>query len=297
MLVCDSGHQPPYPVTAIGALNTATAAITARLLGAVTTPQSGAEGDDIEMSRARLMLLSLIAVLSVTGILAQTASAKIKFEWLVLLSTGTNDLLVTGQTRGFDISTDGKESILTGTVAGSATALLSTSASVAAGAEIIGGIPGTNQETVIFEGVKVIKPLFEGNEACQANSPGSGVGIVETKPLTSKIVESQTTGEPLILFEPTTGGVFTEIEFTEKAVECVIKGNTAKVTGSILAEPLEPLAHLVSQHLIFEAKTRNFLLSGGGALETSGLSLASKPATFTGLFLVLLLSGEKFGIC
>jgi hypothetical protein len=244
------------------------------------------------------MLLSLIAVLSVTGILAQTASAKIQFAWLVLLSsTGTNDLLRSGQTREFSISTDGKVSILKGTVAGAATELSSTSATVEKGAQIIGGIPGTNEETIVFTGVKVLKPLFEGKETCQANSKGAAVGVVKTVPLVSEIVESQLDGEPLILFLPKEGGVFTEIEFTEKEAECTIKGNTAKVTGSILGEPLEPLVHLLTQHLVFEAATRNFLLASGGALETSGLSLGSKPATFTGLFLVLLTTHEKWGIC
>jgi hypothetical protein len=298
MLACDSSHQSPYPVTAIRAPGTATATLSARLLGAVTNASIGAEGDDIEMSRARLMLLSLIAVLSVTGILAQTASAKIQFAWLVLLSsTGTNDLLRSGQTREFNINTDGKVSILKGTVAGATTELSSTSAKVEKGAQIIGGIPGTNEETIVFTGVKVLKPLFEGKEACSVNSAGEPVGTVKTVPLVSEIVESQLDHEPLILFMPKAGGVFTEIEFTEKEAECTIKGNTASVSGNILAEPLEPLVHLLSQHLVFEAATKNFLLAGGGALETAGLSLGAKLATFTGLFLQLLSSDEKWGIC
>jgi hypothetical protein len=250
------------------------------------------------MFRTRLMLLILIAALSVVGVLAQAASAKIQFAWLVLLSSnGTNDLLRSGQTREFSISTDNKDILLTFSIGGGATALLSTSATVEPGAQIIGGIPGTNEETAVFTGVKVIKPLFEGKETCSVNSLGSPVGTIKTHALKSQIVESQATGEPLLLFVSGNGASLFEIEYTEKEAECTIKGNTAIVTGSILGEPLEPLTHRVFQHLVFEAKTRNFLLSRGGTLETSGLSAGSKPVTFTGLFLILLTSDEKFGIC
>jgi len=246
------------------------------------------------MSRARLVLLSLVAALSAVGVMASSASAKISFEWLV-----GGKLLAAGETRGFVASADGKDIILTGTVGATKVELLSTELEVEKGAKIIGGKPGTNEEIVIFKGVKVVKPLNEGKEVCEVETPKQATGTVKTVLLKTEIVENQENGEPLILFVPKEGKIFTEITFLQKvgAEKCVPAGTTAQVTGSVLALPLPELGDVLTGDLDFEAKSKEFLLSpGGGTIEKAGLTFAGNAATFTALALILLETHELFGI-
>jgi hypothetical protein len=70
------------------------------------------------MSRVRLVLLSLMAVLSVGALLASSASAAINFEWNV-----GGKALAAGEHRTFEVNNDGKVFALKGT-AGGAPALL-----------------------------------------------------------------------------------------------------------------------------------------------------------------------------
>jgi hypothetical protein len=248
------------------------------------------------MFRTRLVLLSLLATLSGFAVLASSASAKISFEWLV----GSKRPLAAGETREFTATNGGKLSILKGTVGASSTELTSSTLKVEKGAKIIGGKPGTNEETVVFEGVKVVKPLNEGEEACAAHSPGAAAGTIKTTELATQIVENQTNGEPLILFLPKTGTNFVTIEFANKGGtvnECQIKGEKPSVAGSVLALPLPELGDVLTADLDFEAVSKEFLLNpGGGTVEKAGLILGSKPATFTALALVTLVSDELFGI-
>jgi hypothetical protein len=237
------------------------------------------------------MLLGVAGVVLAIAMSAPPALAKINFEWKV-----GGKLLAAGESREFTSSADGKDIILKFTVGASATELLSTQLEVEKGANIKGGKPGTDEEVVIFKGVKVTKPLFEGKETCAAKSAGQPAGTIKTALLKTEIVESQENGEPLILFTPKTGTAFTEIEFTETAVECVIKGAKPAVTGSVLALPLPQLGEFLTGDFDFEAKTKEFLLNpGGGTVEKAGLTVGGKPATFTGLVLRLLVSHELFG--
>src|ERR1700735_2774393 len=61
-----------------------------------------AKGDTL-MFKARLLFLSLVAALSIVGVSASTASAKISFEWFV-----SGSLLKEKETRAFTVNADGK---------------------------------------------------------------------------------------------------------------------------------------------------------------------------------------------
>jgi hypothetical protein len=142
------------------------------------------------MFRARLLLLFLTAVLTITGVLAATASAKISFEWFV-----NGSLLKEEETRAFAGASDGHIADFHTTPAGIGILMLASQGSLE-GAVIIGGKPGTGEGTLVFEDVIVDKV------GCTVESlPNPAVGTIRTKLLKGEIVEGEN-GEVLILFAP-----------------------------------------------------------------------------------------------
>jgi hypothetical protein len=238
------------------------------------------------MSRARFMLLGLAVAMTALAMFASSASAAtISFVWQV-----DGHRLVSGsETKEFDVTTDGKTFDLAGTVAGAAALLLSTEVSVEKGAHIIGGVPGTNEEVVVFKGVTVDKPA-----KCAV------VGkTVKTKALKTEIVEGAKTkegnGEVDILFVPKEGETFAEFELENNGTEtCPLAGAKPAVTGSILALPLPQKTEVLAQNYDFEAITKEYR-NFKNEFKTAGLVFGGNPATLTGLVLVLLTSDEKWG--
>jgi hypothetical protein len=237
------------------------------------------------MFRLRLVQLSLVAVLSVGAMLVSSASAAIKFEWKV-----GEETLPAGQSREFTTTSDGKEFLFKASLAGVASEFLSSEVSVEPGAKIIGGKPGTNEETVVFKGVKVNKPAN-----CGIESEGSPLGTIKTKALHTEIVESEGTHEPVILFAPKTGTTFVQLLLLNNGGTCAGIGPIlANLNGTFLAQPLPALTETLNGDLDFEAPNSNFLLSNG-TLDKAGLLFGGSPATFTGLELVVLKTDEKYG--
>ena len=238
------------------------------------------------MFRARLGLSGLAGALSVMCMVAATsASAAIKFEWKV-----GGVVLKAGETKEFTVTADGHTFDFTATAGGASILMLSTEFGVEAGAKIIGGKPSTNEETVVFKGVTVDKPA-----KCAIESEGSSTGTIKTVPLKTEIVESDTTHEPLILFQPRAGTAFVNLLLLNNGTEvCTLKGVLAALAGNFLGEPLPALTETVNGHIIFEAPTKKFVLSNG-TLEEAGLLFGGNAATFTGLALVLLTSGQAYG--
>lgn len=239
------------------------------------------------MFRTKLMLLSLVGVVSAFALLASSASASIKFEWKV-----GGKLLAAGETKAFTATSDGKTFTFNSELLGVKIKLLSPEIAVESGAVIKGGKPGTNAETVLFKNVTVAEPT-----GCVVESPPTNtVGLVKTEPLKTEIVESDPGGEPLILFTPNSGTTFVELRFLNKGTETCAGAalGAQKITGSILAEPLPALQELLTNDLDFEAKTKNYILSTG-ALDTAGLKFGTAVATLAGLALVLLATHELFG--
>jgi hypothetical protein len=243
------------------------------------------------MSRVRLVLLSLVAVLSAAAMLASSASAAISFQWNV-----SGAKLEAGQSREFTSSANGKIS-LEGKVAGSAALLLSTELSVVKGAKIIGGVPGTNEEAVVFKGVTVDKPVN-----CGVLQAATAPGVVQTTLLKTEIVEG-TNGEGKgnstvdILFTPKPSGTSVELfaTFELAGVSCLFKGTVAPVTGLLLALALPERAEAVTGTLDFEASTSKQYLTSAGVLGKALLAFAGEDASLLGSAFVSLTGGEKFG--
>jgi hypothetical protein len=237
------------------------------------------------MLKARLGLLGLVVMLSLFAVGTSSVSAAIKFEWKV-----GGEPLAAGESKEFTATADGHTFDFAFLAAGASTLLLSTEIGVLAGAKIIGGKPGTNEEIVIFKGVTVDRPA-----KCAVESEGLPAGTVQTVLLHTEIVESDVTHEPLILFGPKAGTAFVNLLFLNKGTEeCVLKNVLAVVAGNILAEPLPALAETKNGHLVFEAPTKKFVLSNG-TLEESGLVLGGNAASLSGLSLRLLTSGQAYG--
>jgi hypothetical protein len=242
------------------------------------------------MSRARFVLLSLVAVLSAGVVFASAASAEIKYEWKV---EGT--ALAAGQSREFTVTSDGKTFDFHSTIAGANILLLSSAISVEPGARIIGGKPGTNEEVVVFHGVTSDPPfqkcLVESDE--QTPTPDT----VKTHLLKTEIVGNDLIpSEPLILFTPKEGTTFVSLLLLDKSGESCEAGAAALVPlgGSFLGQPLPTLVESLNGDLDFEAPDKHFLLSNG-KLDTAGVTFNGEPLQFTGLILVILKTDEKYG--
>jgi hypothetical protein len=235
------------------------------------------------MFRTRGVLLVTI-VLAMSVVFVSAASAKIAFEWKVngkALTAGEQRTFGAGAESTFDIK---------GSVAGVAVLLLSTQLKVESGSRIIGGKPGTGEQTIVFENVTVDKPAN-----CEVESlPSPVAGVVRTQLLKTELVEGQTSHEPLLLITPKTGSTVAELRFL--GASCVVKNQEVKATGSIAADPLPHLAEALTGLVDFESSQGNhFLLSTGGALETAGLIFGGNPATIGGNECVTLTSDENAG--
>jgi hypothetical protein len=231
------------------------------------------------MSKARLLLLSLVAVLSVAGVSASTASAKISFEWFV-----GGSLLKEKETRAFDTNNDGKTFDFHGTLAGISVLLLAKKIR-AEGGIIIGGRPGTNEETLVFEEVTADKA------GCTVESRGSATGTVRTSLLKTEIVEGEN-GEVLILFVPKVQPFTTLLLL---GASCVGANIPAEVTGEILGLSLPQRTEVLRQNIVFPSKEQNFFLASGVLNTSSGLSFGGNAATLEGLALFLLTNDLAFG--
>jgi hypothetical protein len=238
------------------------------------------------MSKAKHMLLSLVAVLSLGAMLASSASAAIKFEYRV-----NGAKLEAGSTKEFTTSAHSVID-LNGTAGGAGALLLSSKIKTLAGSKIIGGIPGTNEEQVVFESVKVDKPA--NCEVIQL--PNGAAGVVQTVPLKSEIVEGASAGlgngEVDILFTPAAGTTFATFEFI--GASCTLKGSVPAVTGSVLALSLPQGTEALTGILDYPAVTSEYK-NQAGAFKKVFLTFAGNAATLTGAALVALVSDEKFG--
>lgn len=240
------------------------------------------------MSRVKLLSVSVMAALSVFALSAASASARISFEWFV---GGT--LLKTGEKQTFEANTDGNTFDFHSVLSGAELLLLSSKIKVENGL-LLGGKPGTSEETIVFEGVKSDKP-----KGCEVESlPNPVAGTVRTTVLKDEIVEGQN-GEPLILFTPKTPGEpFTTLLLLKKGAEACTPANIpTKVTGSVLGLPLPQGTEVVRGNLVFPAVIDLYLLvNGESAPLLAGLKLGPEIAEFGGLTLVTLTSGDAYGV-
>jgi hypothetical protein len=165
--------------------------------------------------------------------------------------------------------------------------------SVESGAKLIGGIPGTGEETVVFKGITIDPPLPN----CGVTQSGVA-NQVKTIPLKTEIVEGSAagtgTGEVDVLGTPKAGTTFATFKITGS---CALSGAEVPISGSILGTGSPSKTEVVNGDLTGEARTKGYKVSPGtGTEKTAGLLFAGSAATITGLSLVLLTSGEAYGV-
>jgi hypothetical protein len=239
------------------------------------------------MSRARFVLLSLAAVMSTVAMLASSASA-ISFQWNV-----SGKKLEAGQSREFTISAERKFTL--NLRLGSPFVLLSSELSVPKGARVIGGLPGTGEETMVFKGVTI-----DRFASCGVLQTGAAPGVVQTAPLKTEVVEGTNeegsgNGSVDILITPKAAGteIFTTFELA--GTSCVLQGNVFPIIGLLLALTLPERGESATGALDFEVSTSKQYKASNGTLGKALLLFAGEEASLLGLALVLLTTGEKFG--
>jgi hypothetical protein len=228
------------------------------------------------MSTIRPALLVVLAGLAMSAATTPIAMAA-GFEW-----EANSELLSAGSSKEFSAK-DLKPFTLKGTIGGATFEALSGKLKVAKGAEILGGSPGTNEELIEFESVKVDRPT-----GCSIKG-----GKLETKPLKSEIAESTAESESVdVLFIPKSGTTFAEFELEGSG--CILKGIKPGVAGNVLAEVSPQGKEAAALALLFEAPSKEYRNSKEETAK-AGLQLAGNAATLMGSYEMELTSKQDMG--
>jgi hypothetical protein len=245
-----------------------------------------------EMMRLKSIGPVLLAVFVLSAVATSAAQAEEAPFWAV-----GGARLGAGQTR-FIAAKEAKAFVLSG----AGVTVTCTSASVVAGAVILGsaaGEPGTDDETLDFSSCKV-----EGNdktaECEKVTEP------IATRNLKSELVLDKTKAKLLTLFQPASGLLLAELKFPSGC-----KITTDKVTGSFAAEALNEKEEAITTSSEATQYKTGFLRfpstqpvdiwlikgSVGKEVELKALETNALPATLSGTAAISLESGEEFAAC
>jgi hypothetical protein len=221
------------------------------------------------MRAMKLLGAAMLAALAVSAVGASAAFAGPTFEVpchkVTTAGTGAfenSTCTVSGGTKEFSKTLLGGESETIEAKAEGAQVLTASSVelecsgvSVAAGAKIEGGSPGTDTETLIYTGC-----IRKGHSTCEARTKsGPTAGQIETLPLKSELVyRTKALTSTDTLFVPVTPSKFVEVEL--KGTECgsitsgTVEGSVAveneaglHVEG-ILTAPATPIKKVFDEH-------------------------------------------------
>jgi hypothetical protein len=241
------------------------------------------------MFKVRLILLSIFAAFAASAVASAAAQAagceESKGEKCLYVVSGTK--LASGQTAEITASQK-KAFVLKGKAAGAEVQLESGGVSVESGAKLVGGNPGTDEETVVFEKVTTKKPA-----GCAVVG-----GKVKTGALTSELVEFVKSGkvekEDAVLFKPKTGTVFVEFEFENSGTKtCSIAGKKFAAEGTVLATTTHGPS--TEGTLTFTTAKAEYRTKGSSTNTVAELKFAGETATLAGEETVKLVSGAEFG--
>jgi hypothetical protein len=227
------------------------------------------------MSRLKFAILTIAVALSAAAMFASSASAAISFEWKV-----NGKSLAEGESRAFDANSGSQSSVLSGSAAGLHILILF--------------------HVILYDGTHIYPPFLIDLwllELPLVHVSNCSIGSsTKTAALKGEIVEGAVggvgNGEVDVLFAPTSGTTFATFEFGGSS--CVLKGATAGLTGSVLSLVKPQRTEVEKNDLVLEANTKEYH-NRAGEFKKAGLLFAGEAATFNGLSLILLTSGEKFG--
>jgi hypothetical protein len=149
-----------------------------------------------------------------------------------------------------------------------------TGLSLAPGAYLEGGDPGTDHESLVYSGCSLPNNT---HPTCDVNSVGEakGSGIIETEPLESELVYLTATGrknlnaaETGTLFKPASGKTFVAIELTAlgASAKCPIDGKPP-IVGSAVVENVDAIGHGLSGVIKTESGIKKYFVGSMSAPE------------------------------
>jgi hypothetical protein len=254
------------------------------------------------MKRIRIIGLVLAAVFALSAVASATASAEENPTWWYCKKVGgTLGKFTTSACTGTEAPGEWEKTFLAAgefkeiTAAANGTQKLSstgvtincTALKLGAGAKLLGGEPGTDEEIITYE-----KCSVEGFPLCKINGKNAGEATITTNLLKSTLVfETKAAAEAktaptLSLFEPKVGTQFVEIEFSGT---CPATGKL-KVLGKVLAKNVNGESHIETGELEAPPTAIKKYFTNPGATEhkfsaTEELHLEgifNLPATYSG---------------
>jgi len=258
------------------------------------------------MKSIKIMGLCLVAAMALSAVVSASASAATKNPKWALCEARTegtgqwNDgkcselggkkthetrlLLTENETRSITAEANGTQKL---TAAGAVTVVCE-KLKLKAGAVLLGGEPGKDNESIVYE-----ECTIEGKPKCEVRSVGGAFGTIETLPLTSTLVYSSKEAEEkenqaatLTLFKPTTGEIFVELELRGEECPKALREKALPVKGEVLGENIGGNEHLITHELNFPttALTKYWLQVGGVATEKEikKLFLLTSGAVYSG---------------
>jgi hypothetical protein len=235
------------------------------------------------MRRTKILILCAMAAMATCAALSSSASATKNPKWALceartagtgqwensectkLGGTKTHEtrlLLTESETREITAEANGPQRL---TFVGAT--IVCKKLKLKAGAVFLGGEPGKDNETIVYEECEV-----EGKPNCKIKN-----GTIETRPVTSTLAYSSKAAEEtenqsatLTLFKPTTGDIFVELFLEGTECPAAIREKALPVKGEVLGENIKGNEHLVTQELNFPATALKtyWLQVGGVATET-----------------------------
>ncbi len=212
--------------------------------------------------------------------------------------------LTKGETKGISVEANGSQELRSAEVT-----ILCNKLSVQAGAQIIGGEPGTDQEILVYEECKVVN-----FPTCKVQGPPKAGhwGTIETRVLSSSLgyktkgaEETENQKETVTVFKPQTKEVFVELELEKEAGGSCPGGGTLEkiglpVKGEVACENVEGATHLVKHELNCpETAIKVYWLQVAGSPKEEKLKkleLLTAGATYVGKSKIGLTDGQDWWI-
>jgi hypothetical protein len=208
----------------------------------------------------KLVVVTVMAVFALAAFASASAFAA-NPAWEVE-EGGVAKLLAAGESREITAEANGNQEL-----AATGVTLVCSSVTLAAGATITGGEPGTDKETLVYGGCKVKE------KACEARTKGGAVAEqIQTSALKSTLAfETKAAAEAskaptVTLFEPSEGTTFVEVEL--KGTECPFIEN-ATIKGTVAVKNLGAESErLITHEIEAPATALTKVFKNPGAVET-----------------------------
>jgi hypothetical protein len=271
------------------------------------------------MRSMKILGLCFIASLALSAVLSASASATKNPRWVIcanrvtggqwedsqcskLKTSGSHETreLKANETREITVEANGVQRLSS---PAAKTTIICKKLKVKPGAVLIGGEPGTDAETLVYEECEI-----EGHPKCKINKEKGGMAKIETRPLKSTLAyeskgaeETENQQQTVTVFKPETKSVFVEIEMESEGaeVECPAKALekvALPISGEVACQNTNGDGHLEIHELHCpEVTIKTYWLQVGGVAKeekVKRLELAGNESTYTGQSKIKLAGSE-----